>query len=494
VRAGLGHAFACATIAPECIHNPLTYYSRSRASSRRKLSRMETHLGVCITLSVESHKADNTVVQQYKKRQPGEPVVRHVSNKRKQTGLDTIPDDVKSATFNTIPEKIKVDLFDNVMKTAFPNFDNLMVASWNVVSIYTACGSDFPELHKAIVDLKDVLQDFDESFGLRVDRSSMKYRHDLAGSSPTASDVNSQQPLPQNGTQNGSGTEHQVVGQGRDESVPQEGYNNAAMDGSRDYPDVAQASMPPPPSLNMDQFHEDQEGHVEEHSDNPNNARVDDRSDRRSSSYQPSIREQQMHDSVSRSAPASPGQPTTQVPRDHLKRHRDQVSGDECDTPLGQATSPELARRRQEYASSIGRANDHSAGVAKAPRGDDLDEQHSERDTPIPKKKKTIADYTAHQLRQRYQERKASLIRKFGGLISIPPQHAAQLQQLEQAVRIKEQEEKEGSAERRPVMGGAYLGHSVLGAKKTGGMAPVAPMLHTRNQSNGGNDGGRHAY
>lgn len=56
-----------------------------------------------------------------------------------------------------------------------------MMASWNVVSIYSACGSDFPDLHRSIVTLKSVLQDFDEAFGKRVDRETPKYRHDFCG-------------------------------------------------------------------------------------------------------------------------------------------------------------------------------------------------------------------------------------------------------------------------------------------------------------------------
>jgi hypothetical protein len=82
--------------------------------------------------------------------------------------------------FNAIPNQVKADLFNNVLKTAFPNFNNLMMASWNVVSIYSNVGTDFPELHTAIVDLKSVLQDFEESHGLKVSRKEPKLREDFA--------------------------------------------------------------------------------------------------------------------------------------------------------------------------------------------------------------------------------------------------------------------------------------------------------------------------
>ncbi|KAF5844478.1 hypothetical protein GGP41_007547 [Bipolaris sorokiniana] len=108
-------------------------------------------------------------------------VKQHTSNKRKRTGLDTIPEDTKSRIFDIIPSNVKVNLFNSIAEAAIPNFDNVMMASWNVVSIYSACGSDFPDLHRSIVTLKSVLQDFDEAFGKRVDRETPKYRNDFCG-------------------------------------------------------------------------------------------------------------------------------------------------------------------------------------------------------------------------------------------------------------------------------------------------------------------------
>jgi hypothetical protein len=128
------------------------------------------------------------VVTKSRKRALNEEIVQHVSNKRKCVGLDAIPEDAKRKTFDTISSHVKVDLFNSIVNTAFPNFNNLMIASWNVITIYTACGSDFPDLHKAIVDLKGVLQDFDESFGQRVDRAPPKYRYDFGGPSRDGTD------------------------------------------------------------------------------------------------------------------------------------------------------------------------------------------------------------------------------------------------------------------------------------------------------------------
>lgn len=72
---------------------------------------------------------------------------------------------MKSETFGSIPDQIKIDLFNTVVKTAFPNFDNLMMASWNVVSVYSNSGSEDPELDRAIKDLSYVLREFEGSYG-----------------------------------------------------------------------------------------------------------------------------------------------------------------------------------------------------------------------------------------------------------------------------------------------------------------------------------------
>lgn len=68
--------------------------------------------------------------------------------------------------------QVKVDLFNNIIKTAFPNFDNLIVASWNVVSVYANVGSDFPELHRAVVELKGVLEEFESAYAPRTKNGS----------------------------------------------------------------------------------------------------------------------------------------------------------------------------------------------------------------------------------------------------------------------------------------------------------------------------------
>jgi hypothetical protein len=60
--------------------------------------------------------------------------------------------------------QVKVDLFNNIIKTAFPNFNDLITASWNVVSVYANVGSDFPAFHRVVLELKNTLEEFERSF------------------------------------------------------------------------------------------------------------------------------------------------------------------------------------------------------------------------------------------------------------------------------------------------------------------------------------------
>ncbi|KAL6164822.1 hypothetical protein ACJQWK_09544 [Exserohilum turcicum] len=115
-----------------------------------------------------------------RKRAPNEKILPHISNKRKRTSLDIIPASTKSRTLDTLPNHVKIDLFNSIVQTAFPNFEDLMTACWNVISIYTACGTDFPELHRAIVELKGVLLDFEHAFGHSGgERETPRYRRDF---------------------------------------------------------------------------------------------------------------------------------------------------------------------------------------------------------------------------------------------------------------------------------------------------------------------------
>ncbi|PVI07566.1 hypothetical protein DM02DRAFT_608658 [Periconia macrospinosa] len=94
-------------------------------------------------------------------RAPGDPIPRHASNKRKGIGLSSIPDSVKIAALSQVPSHFKVNMFDIIVKNAFPHFDNLMMAAWNVVSLFSGTGTEENDLLRAVSQLDAVLREFD---------------------------------------------------------------------------------------------------------------------------------------------------------------------------------------------------------------------------------------------------------------------------------------------------------------------------------------------
>ncbi|KAL6703129.1 hypothetical protein ACN47E_010191 [Coniothyrium glycines] len=406
-----------------------------------------------------------TAARRAQRWQPGDPVPKHVSNMHKGTRLETIPDDVKSATFNTIPEQIKVHLFDNIVRTAMPDFDNLMMASWNVVSIYAACGSDFPELHKGIVDLKNVLQDFEVSFGVNVDRKSPKYRHDFADlsknkeearvSSPTCEPNHDEATKAPRLREEDNMDAQYLVG---DDDIM---VNNVSV-----REEISRHDMPPP-RLPPQQPHE--ESSEDDDADDivpPYNPH----SDLRHRPFrQPSSRPEALEGGLRKPSTLSPVRQAPQAAPNRLKRLRERTS-----TPIHDPRDTLFARNTPTSRPSTPSAH------------------RSPRITPPPKKaKKTLADLTIIELRQKYEDRRVALIKTFGSLKDVPERQASQLQQLESAVQTKQKEEEEEEEEEeekkeKPAMAGAYLGASMLGAKKVGGTAPVANMLRGKKDGKGG--------
>jgi hypothetical protein len=148
------------------------------------------------------------------------------------------------------------------VKTAFPNFDNLMMASWNVVSIYSACGSDFPELHRAIVTLKGVLQDFDEAFGRRVNRETPKYREDFGGApcgGDHASDGQNGPSKLSRGNENTGGIAEEADISTTTQVVSREHVTNTSKNNTEQPGNDPKTETPPPSSPTQPENHDDKE-------------------------------------------------------------------------------------------------------------------------------------------------------------------------------------------------------------------------------------------
>ena len=478
---------------------------------------------------------------------------------------------MKRNIFNTIPSNIKVDLFNSVVKTAFPNFNNLMIASWNVVTIYSSCGSDFPELHTAIVDLKSVLQDFDETFGQRVDRVTPSYRHDFGGPSRDREDGNgdrdrdftrdqsrrrdhqdkhshrggnnSRTPVP-SFVRNGAGNAEQLGDATANDLVQFEDDMEVPVDDVENIEDVAEPEMSPPRALQSSQPYGDSDDDSDD--DDDEIPPVDPRSTHRLANqsvarHSHPKRTPETHDrgSVTTSAKPSPGPQYTHVTREVSREPQEQFA-DEADAEDGafaipQTAGSELARRREEYASSVQKRSQNEAPNAKpmaesSPRNAAIPEQpladeadsHSEHDQPVPqlddsppaiptspsstsptsppplkkRKKDREAEYSVAQLDKKYQERKAHILLSFENDMNKVPQKARKnLREMEALIEQRKKYEAQEQVDKsnsksgqtaRPgtTAGGMFgnyntksLGKSMLGPKKPTGIAPVAPMF-----------------
>jgi hypothetical protein len=150
---------------------PHPFVSESRTSSNIACIFLPSYCSALIILKnisklMSAGNVDNSSTSSTtRKRTNGEAVSRHPANKRKRIGLDSIPDSTKSQLFERlIPNQFKVELYNAVARSAFPDFDNVLMAAWNVVSLYEHVGTEFGQLHHSITELKGVLVGLDISY------------------------------------------------------------------------------------------------------------------------------------------------------------------------------------------------------------------------------------------------------------------------------------------------------------------------------------------
>ena len=468
------------------------------------------------------------VVTKSRKRAPNEEIAQHVSNKRKCVGLDTIPEDAKRKTFDTIPSHVEVDLFNSIVNTAFPNFNNLMIASWNVITIYTACGSDFPDLHKAMVDLKGVLQDFDESFGQHVDRAPPKYRDDFGGPSRDGTD--------EDGTQDRNGRRDQerykdcknddvdhhgnlfenhvpVLGQGGvgdsnqvgdttankaaqvQEGIAEQGDGTEDSDGHDDEddqvppvdPDLAPTTEYPsevcrPGSHHMAETHVGGQEYAHHHH-----------------AHVKKVREQHVDDDDAEDLPLITLRSGSRREAYSSSVERKRIE----EPPVGKATPETTQNATSTKACSVEETDSHSERDQQTPQLQDGPTANpTSASTPQPRKKKQrdISSYTIVELEKKYKEREAHILTTFENDMSkVPEKHRKALESMKALLEGRKKDEAQEKANKMSDSSGKFgrpgtsnggmfgnytgkspsnhLGNSVLGAKKPASIAPVAPMF-----------------
>ncbi|KAH7386766.1 hypothetical protein DE146DRAFT_620541, partial [Phaeosphaeria sp. MPI-PUGE-AT-0046c] len=409
-----------------------------------------------------------------KKRNPGDPVAKHSTNTRDQVGLESIPQDAKAATFNAVPSQIKVDFFNNIVRTAFPNFDNLMISSWNVVSIYSNVGTDFPELHKSIVELKSVLQDFEESFGAPVSRRDPKFRKDFApqddGNGDAGNDGDdederrrSKQPKPDVTQDELKESSLPPSGPAASSTKPQDGDDIHTLFNE---PEMIDSKEMPPPQ------------HIPDHSTQMPPPRLMPRQQAPKVEATKRIR----GNSAVRSSPK------LSVPT--LEHSSSRVS-----SPYSGNTSFPNPRKRPRDSSAS--SQDRATQSPKLHRHEDDDDDNVPPNPPP----KRLTEMSTAALRTLYHERRDELVNIYGALHLVPEHYRLQMREFVDELKARGEKRKK-EKERRGVEGEdgmdgdmgtetempKFLGNSVLGGKKSMGMAPVAPMVHLRRE--GGHVGG----
>jgi hypothetical protein len=382
-----------------------------------------------------------------------------------------------------------------------------MMASWNVVSVYSNVGTDFPELHKSIVELKSVLQDFEESFGAKVARTDPKPRRDFAPPSQDRKDD-------VNGDQDAQDTPDRMQHDGPEDSSAAPGNSSGNMPQQQDNIDIdsqseepkperTQLDMPPPRTVQMSQRHQNDEAEgdqrgVRHQSAIPSTHRFP--PNRASASPAPSVTKRKRE-------PSTESSNSNSKSNFELERRRDELRN----TPSKHAspTLLPLLFPTQDPLSQL---------FPSAPSSTHSDE---EDDRIPPTKPKSLKEMSSKELKAAYTKRKDELLATFGGNVNVPQQYRVQMQNLRKEIMERMVEETRqhedggdkgdggwcgGSDEEKrvPGRGGAsekkldggggngvampkFLGDSVLGGKKPTDMAPIAPMMHTRKPSGGSN-------
>ncbi|KAL5382082.1 hypothetical protein DPSP01_006760 [Paraphaeosphaeria sporulosa] len=433
---------------------------------------------------------ESTQPESDSRKRPSDSIIRHPLNKKKRIGVENVSSAIKTDAVNRLPDHAKIDLFNAFVKSAFPDFDNLLMASWNVVSIFVNVGSEDLMLHNSIGDLHEVLLRFDEFFGKKTRGNGgggpARARNDARNVSVRNT------PLAQGpSTLDGSG-DLTLRDRSRDRLVKiPPGANEGAY--------VSRMESPNTTGPRRSNVHYDTEGRP------VSNLRH----------HQPSVNQQQK---------SSPRQPSDEqpVPKQPSSRNRPQslndllthmplkeVRGSPHDILKAMAagveedTIPSIEKNCADIQAQTPSALDKPSppNTSIPTRRPELAEQRarmpppssSQPQTPAQREAKRYGMFTSHHRRSSADERLDSL---FVGdeededeAVEVPGMQ--EVNDMDAAVDLRE---RAGVMKKKGV--GVSLGRSILGAPKrppnATGEAPVAPMMHidSAGKGTGKNAGG----
>jgi hypothetical protein len=341
---------------------------------------------------------------------------------------------------------VKIDLFNNVVKTALPNFDNLMTAAWNVVYVHKNVGSEDRELYKSITTLEKVLLEF-----------TAFHRKVKTKPEPPEKSVR-EQPLPNNA--------HKGVPSGSTLASSLTGASNGDAQ-HRSQVHIAELA------------HNDEESAEEDVSrPDAHNHRTNFRSGRHAAEYEAQIE-------------PNAGQRTQEQNEAVVARRVEKLRGQLANTRKISVNGGGMHRSDEDSLCRV--LVDEGSGYTdnEQPQHTNNAQREQQRTFNSQREQPSIPPDPRNNLPQDQQY--VSVTQKANHLLGKPTREPHRqvytdglneyFEDIEQATRVS------NVARSAPPTPAVFLGHSKLGAPKVPpnavGSAPVAPMMHTRKEGGG---------
>lgn len=337
-----------------------------------------------------------------------------------------------------------------------------MTAAWNVVSVYSNVGTDFPSLHKAIDDLKSVLEESDGVTKVRV-TGELQFRHDFTRPESRSQPI-SEQPRTDQGSQQSSrvgrhrrttpkapvpqrfedltGEEHDLD---VDEPIIMYCNTRSIQDGTiRDKTVKEEEISVKLPKLQAAQGEDVRHLDKQQSSILPSVSREDmDQAD--SNGPAPAVQAIRHHAVQDQLVATNDAETPQTVPSNSGTLPAPQRSKSLNPTNLQSIAIPEISRSSLPPKCASSHAPPTSSPRQPTPIQQDT---ISPEDKPSRRNSRDLSAFTLSELKDKYKSRKLKMIQTFGGSANIPKAHKRQMSQIWD--QIQEKEKAEGEATNKP--------------------------------------------
>ena len=438
-----------------------------------------------------------------RKRVSGEPVAPHPSNKRARVGLLAMSNATKCETFAKIEDRFKVDLFDAMVKAAFPGFDNVMTAAWNVVSVYAVVGSEFKGLHEAVTDLKAVLEEFDAAQGDEQTKATIRAKEVRDHS--TSNHRNGRKAA----TSSSEGPMEGVIREGRPTlpSTPQHNLiNESAISGDGneeaqkiECPTVRNAEAVSDDEARQEKFN-DIKRRIESNPRYTPTPHLSPTYEREGSAARFDSATQDEEETVNEPIQQPYNQDGTPQKLGRAEENFDNTVSKDVPKPLDPDNYHMRLKQEEHEASELNRMNKHERQYQPQPQPEQHPQHQPQGQLQFNQNGRGTYDTTNPVHEETREPRDSRGSREKGNERISPVNNNQQSSNQNQAfdylrARLQEIRKPQPPAEKPKATPGVWLGPSKLGAKKGpangNAVAPLAPMMHT--MQHGSQHGSQHA-